>query len=42
MVALRHAALHAQGQKIIWQQVVIEDKEYDSRFLMSNPAFCKK
>jgi hypothetical protein len=28
MVVLRHAALHAQEQQIVWQQIFIEFKEY--------------
>src|SRR5258707_9150076 len=28
MVALRHAALHAQEQQIVWQQIFIESREY--------------
>jgi hypothetical protein len=28
MLVLRHAALHAQEQHIVWQQMFIESKEY--------------
>ena len=31
MIVVRHAALHAQEQQIVWQQIVIETKEYVSR-----------
>src|SRR4029077_17679350 len=33
MVALRHAALHAQEQQIIWQQIFIEFREYVRRLI---------
>src|SRR6266851_1431813 len=33
MVALRHAALHAQEQQIVWQQIFIESREYVWRLI---------
>src|SRR6266478_4984026 len=33
MVALRHAALHAREQKIVWQEIFIEAKEYVWRLI---------
>src|SRR6266481_1832893 len=33
MVALRHAALHAREQKIVWQEIFIEVKEYVWRLI---------
>jgi hypothetical protein len=31
MIVVRHAALRAQEQQIVWQQIIIETKEYVSR-----------
>jgi hypothetical protein len=33
MIVLRHAALHAQEQQIVWQQILIEFKEYVWRLI---------
>ncbi len=42
MVALRHAALHAQEQQIVWQQILMKLKNTFGRFQSQIRRFIKK